>query len=954
MTGAARLLERDGELAAIESLARTARTRGAVAVIEAPAGIGKTALLSHARRESAGLGMSVMHAQGAELERDFAFGIARQLLEPALASASSEKRAALIEAAGGFAARLLDLDSAPSGAALTTDASFAALRALTRLVAALSQERPLLLAIDDLHWADSASLRWLAYLAPRLADLPVLVLTALRTDEPCSSPELEAVLTHAGVTRLAPLSRRAVGALVRSEMALCHVEDVFVEACHEATGGNPLYLAELISELKRAGVAADQDGAKRVTAIGPSGISRTVLARLARLSPDAISVARVVAVLEANAEPLIISQLADVPEARARAAADALASAGILENRLPLTFVHPILRAAVYTDLGPARRAELHARAADALAAAGAATEVIAAHILACDPHGEPAAVSVLRRAAADALARGAPETAVTYLQRALKEPATDSAQRALLLAELGAAEACGARGNAGSAIEHLSQALAGGLEAEDRARAARLLAGVLMGSDRGEEAARALSSELEDLGDGPVDVAMPLLADLAVVMMSSPQANQIGRGQLARFAGASAGAGPRAARLANAMAAGAATTFGGDACAARALAMSALDDGRLLAEETADSLAFYLAPLALLWSEHPAEARMALSAAVSDAESRGSSRGLATALSLRALAKLRLGELVDARRDAELALSLTREIGLRLGEPIGSLTLLEVSLSSGQLDEAQTLAAELSLRPTVSVWGAWLLFVSARVALESGHIDSAIALARRCGRQLTGWQITDWPVLPWRSVVAMGLAGQASTPADVPSEASRLVSAELENARRFGAARLIGVALLATSRVEAARGSDLRTAVLPLLEEAHAVLDGTTARLEQAHALVELGAAQRRAGSTESARRSLREGLARARSCSASALARRAHEELEATGLRRRKILAGGVDALTPSERRVAEMAASGMTNKEIAHALFLASRTVETHLAHTYEKLDIRGRRELAARLR
>jgi DNA-binding NarL/FixJ family response regulator len=145
----------------------------------------------------------------------------------------------------------------------------------------------------------------------------------------------------------------------------------------------------------------------------------------------------------------------------------------------------------------------------------------------------------------------------------------------------------------------------------------------------------------------------------------------------------------------------------------------------------------------------------------------------------------------------------------------------------------------------------------------------------------------------------------------------------------------------------------DLEGRSLALLADAAAALAGTPARLEQARALVDLGAALRRAKRTSEAREHLREGLARARACGARTLAERAHEELVATGARPRKIVRAGVDALTSSERRVARMAADGMTNKEIAQQLFVTVRTVEAHLHHTYQKLEISSRNGLAQAL-
>jgi DNA-binding CsgD family transcriptional regulator len=176
---------------------------------------------------------------------------------------------------------------------------------------------------------------------------------------------------------------------------------------------------------------------------------------------------------------------------------------------------------------------------------------------------------------------------------------------------------------------------------------------------------------------------------------------------------------------------------------------------------------------------------------------------------------------------------------------------------------------------------------------------------------------------------------------------ACELAESEVALARRFGAPRALGVALRANGLVA---GGDEG---LELLREAVDVLRGSPASLEQAHALIELGAALRRANRRSEARGSLQEGLEIARRCGAAPLAERAYDELSATGARPRRIIRSGVEELTPSELRVARMAADGMRNKEIAQALFVTVRTVETHLRHAYQKLDISSRGELAAAL-
>jgi DNA-binding CsgD family transcriptional regulator len=197
---------------------------------------------------------------------------------------------------------------------------------------------------------------------------------------------------------------------------------------------------------------------------------------------------------------------------------------------------------------------------------------------------------------------------------------------------------------------------------------------------------------------------------------------------------------------------------------------------------------------------------------------------------------------------------------------------------------------------------------------------------------------------VPWRSTLALVLAR------DAPERARELADIEMARARELGQPRGIGVALRATGILE---GGD---SGLAMLEQAVATLRESPARLELARALCDLGGARRRAGNRAMAREPLREALGLAQRCGAEPLAQRAREELMATGAHPRRERLSGPDALTPSERRVAEMAAAGMTNRAIAESLFVTAKTVGTHLGHIYRKLELDGpqaRERLAERL-
>ena len=279
------LLERERELAAIEELLGR---RNGVLTFEAGVGIGKTSLVRAACRRAQELGYEVLSARGSELEADYAFGVVRQLLERRLAGSGTDERASLLVGPAAAASPLL-LGTAVKAPAL--DTSFALLHGLYWLAANLSAARPLLLAIDDAHWADEPSLQWFTYLARRLNGLSLVLLVALRPADPVfANTTLLALRAEAPATlRPALLSESAVGALVRATMGSKSNERL-CEAVSIASGGNPLYVTELLRGLDEQHLS-DIDPAK-LLAGGIDGIGRRVIARVQRVGSAALRLAR--------------------------------------------------------------------------------------------------------------------------------------------------------------------------------------------------------------------------------------------------------------------------------------------------------------------------------------------------------------------------------------------------------------------------------------------------------------------------------------------------------------------------------------------------------------------------------------------------------------------------------------------------------------------------------------
>lgn len=247
------LLERERELERIDAaLESVCAGTGAVIVIEAEAGIGKTALVAVARERAHGRGMAVLDARGTELEAAYPFGVVRQCVEPVLRAAGERDRERLLSGAAALAAPVL-ID-APAGGEV---ASFGVLHGLYWLLANLAEHGPLLLAVDDAQWVDEPSLRFLAYLARRVESLPAALLVATRPiihdDE--QQGVLAGLLADPVCELLAPLAlgEAAVAQLLGESDDAGTVDAAFSRACHHATGGNPFLLRELTRTLREQG-----------------------------------------------------------------------------------------------------------------------------------------------------------------------------------------------------------------------------------------------------------------------------------------------------------------------------------------------------------------------------------------------------------------------------------------------------------------------------------------------------------------------------------------------------------------------------------------------------------------------------------------------------------------------------------------------------------------------------
>jgi DNA-binding CsgD family transcriptional regulator len=927
------LLERHAELDALRrTVAAAGDGRGAVAVVLGEAGLGKTRLLDAARGLAEGAGLQVLAARGAELESSFPFGVVRQLLEPPLSELGDVEREAAFAGAAGFARPLFEHPELEARPPAGDAAGFAALHGLYWLVANMADHGPLALLVDDAHWVDPASLRFVDYLARRVSGLPLALLVAARSGEPASAEEgLLGLERSAGASVLQPppLSGRAVARRVRERLGT-EPDEAFSQACFEATGGNPLFLEELLRALEAGGVEPTAEAAGLVGSVGPEAVARLTLARLEAIGPEAGELARAVAVLGDGVEPGLAASAAGLDEESARVASDRLAAAGILAAERPLRFVHPIVRAAIYQRLLPGERAARHAQAAAHLARAGAPAERIAAHLLLTGPAGDPARVAELREAARIARARGAPESAAAHLRRALEEPPPEGELHGLLL-ELGRVEHD--LHDYPAAEEHLSGALRSS-ELGVRAEAARWLARTLMSSGRPDEALARFDEQIEAQAEQAPELALGLESELLLAAVWSPGQQPKLAAWLERFERRAAGL-PRFEAVAGFQRALRRMLEGAPAAEVGDRIEAALATGAL------DSLdpSFGWALRLLLHSEREEAGLALVEPALARARELGHLSQVQLLCAQRAQFVYAQGRVAEALAEAEVGLNAAE--GFHPALPLLHAVRLDALRERGELDEAEAglrqagFAGEVADRPPFG----WLLASRCRLRLAQGRLEEARADFTR-GELLHERLGVSHAVHPdWRAYGAIALARLGQD-----EEAERVAGRQLERAWFFGAPRALGTALWAAAIVKGGEAG------LAHLEEAVAVLEGSSATLVLAQVLADYGALLRELGRRKESREPLRRAITLADECGAPVLAERARAELTAGGGRPPAAETGGVDALTPAERRVAALAAQGPTNREIAQTLFVTEKTVEMHLSRAYRKLGIRSRWQLA----
>ncbi|WP_149179768.1 AAA family ATPase [Streptomyces sp. TRM49041] len=938
------LLERESELLAIQRALEalcgttgrgTTARRGGVLSFAGPAGVGKTTLLGELRRSAAARGCTVLSGRGGEQERQVPFHVMRQLIQPVFAAMSEEERREILGNWYGIVASAIGL-AAPDGPSNPDPQGVR--DGLDWVITNLSvRSGPVVMVLDDAHWADAETLAWLTAFAARAEELGMLIVVACRPDElPPDAVALHTLADRHGSRphELAPLTAAAVASIVRAALG-DQADDMFCRECWAITGGNPFEVVELAEKGRDRGLEPREDAIPQLRDLASAVKGSGLIERLEQLGPSTVRLAWAAAVLGARIPTGVLGGVCALGEAQVEAGIEELRGARILTvltdiRRGPVVdFYHPLIATAVYRSIPPGVRVAMHGMAARAIVDEGLGATEAARHMLEMHPEGDPWVVQELRRAARDSFAAGAPDAARRYLSRALREP-PDVEDRAEVLFELGSANLLH---DPLSSVNHLRAALEEPkLEQGLREAITYRLAQALAHTGRLEQATELLTEEGRRTTSSRTRLRMQAEQFKWNAVRASEQDPQSRSRLLSRFAKRLTGRDP-AERHILALRAWDAVLHGEPAPQALHHVEQALSGGTSWIDEDLGFEVPIVAALTLMYCDQPGRAEELFDTGVSEFEAKGW-RGihLSFGYTLLGYIRYRRGRLAEAEDFVRDGLQVADRVGH--GAPaqwyaVG--TLVETLLARGDIAAAQEVADEYRLgrvHPEAVVYPDPQA-VYGKLLLARGRVEEAERQLAAAGRRLLRRGSSNPAWCPWQLDLALAQAA-----ARRPDEARATADEAVARARAFGTSSGIGHAL----RVAAAT-SEL-TQAATLLDEAVAHLEQSPAAYELAHALVDHGTALRALGSPRRAAQQLYRGLETAEVCGAQALADRARDQLVSAGLRPRPARAER-DTLTLAESTAARHAADGLDNGLIAAEMGIREQQVSELLSGVFTKL-------------
>ncbi|MFF8880230.1 ATP-binding protein [Streptomyces flaveolus] len=875
----ASLWERDEEVAAItravDTLCADRSSSGSLLVCRGEAGLGKTALLAETRRIAEARGCTVWSARGGETLRSVPFNVVRQLLQPALVSMLPDEARDYLGDWYDIAGPALGIaepgerQADPQG---VCDGLVAAVRRLAR------REWPLVLLIDDVHWADQETLRWLAALAERLDETSALLVIARRPDGVTGDSARHLDAAEAAGRPLAPLSAltpEATAGLTRATVG-AHADGAFCREVWAVTDGNPYETVELLAKVQDSELEPVESRAAELRALNRSARGGGLVARLEQLGIDATRFAWAAAILGTGITVDMVARLATLDRGDAVRCAELLGTARILTGPDPaagqaadgdLEFVHPLIATAVYNSIPDALRRAMHGIAAQLVADSGLGAAAASRHLLQVHPDDDQDVVRQLRDAAREHLAVGAPDAARRCLERALEEPPLPEAH-ARVLYELGCATLLTAPA---TTIGHLRTALAmPGLDGDERVDAVFRLSQALLHNDQLEEAVRTVEAESARNPDPSARLRLQAVQYMWEGIHAGETASPGRSARLAELAATCTGR-DNAERALLILRGFDAMTHGENAEEVVELCDRALVNGRLAPglgwtdTEWGLELPMMLAS-AYAYCDRLDRAEALFTEALRAYETAGWSGGhLALAHAYVGLGHRRRGRLREAEKSLRESLRIAERVGR--GLPLywsATCNLIDTLLARGHVEEARSLADQYGFAPPYpstivlpdprTVRGR-LLLATGRTKDGINELEAAEKAAAARGRH-------NPVVVPWATDLARALA------AEDPGRAAQLASDARRQAERFGTDTAIGEALRCAAALETGQRA------VRLAAQAVAYLEASPCQYEHAAARVEYGIAAR-------SKAELERGLALARSCGSDGLVAKAREAL-------------------------------------------------------------------------
>lgn len=939
------LIEREVETDRITSILEDAACGvGRLLVAEAHPGMGKSALLQFACERARSDGLQVFSSAASEFEIEYPFGTVLSLFAGHLRTLDAAGLNAIFD---GRAEACRDLfgHAGPHATPQDDAAQFAIIDGLYWLLVNMSATRPIAIVVDDLQCVDTPTLRFLDYLARRANSLPIAVIVALTSGEPQSNEPLTASLLTAASTHLAlhPLTPAGIETFLRDGEAELPATDDLAQSIATLSGGSPYLIVELARSLATGYDPQHESASDWVDVPVPSAVRQQVGTRLVRMGESEVALAQACAVLNKRATLGLAASLAGTSVEDAAEATDRLVQSNVLSaqgNRL--VFPQPLVRLAIYEALPPGKRALAHATAATLLRQLGDSPDEVAHHLLEGAPVTEVWAADALESGAISAARKGSPATAAKYLRRAITAGMSQQ-RRSALLRDLGLLEA--ASGETERALGRLESAAQLMDDPAERAQCLYALGLTLYRDGRHAHAAKAFeeSALIAERADGEL-----ALTASGAWIFTSFYLDAVPPTALTRLDELSAvvrenGACSAADKSVLAIAALRSSMTAPPADLGARMAAEALDGHVLYSDQASDCVAATWAILALIYGGRVDEAAKAVEEVFADARARGNIPAVAEASLLRSFVHLTRGEIDKAYSDARAAVEGVDKGWYGLA-PLAFGTLVQCHLERDEIDAAEAVLQEAdgmldSERPQARGLTSWIEMGRGRVCYRRGDMQAALTNFLAAGRTLSVFGTSNPAVMRWRTMA--GLAAKAIGDLDLAAE---LIDQGLRLAEAFGISHEIGAALRAKAAL--VTGAERQT----LLQQSLAVLEESGNALDLAETLCELGAEVRRSGQRVRSRELLSRAMDIAYRNGALSVVNRAREELLASGARPRRPLISGVGSLTPTEQRVAALAADGLTNPAIAERLYLAKSTVAWHLRHVFLKLHIDSRGELS----